>query len=216
MIPKNTLWILFGASEKWILRQNEVEMKKNTELSGSRFFLFALFWGSLWGISEATLGHVLHLFGIPGAAGFVMFPLALYFMSQAYLLTGLRSAIFLTAVVACCIKLTDFFLPTPTPFTVINPAMAILFESFVVLLLFPDKSRSESRMSLLRFLGMAISWRLCYAFFLLGLGLFVSVPSFLDLGLENSLRFFALESLVNALLLYLIFLYFCKPKIRDE
>lgn len=92
----------------------------------------SLFWGSLWGLAEATLGHVLHHVPIPGIAGYVMFPIGVFFMVQAFNHSGKLSAIHLTALVAANIKLLDLFLPARSPFAAINPAVAILCEAFVL------------------------------------------------------------------------------------
>jgi len=93
-----------------------------------------LFWGFLWGLAEATLGHVLHHVPIPGIAGYVMFPIGAFFMVQAFRHSGKLSAILLTAIVAAQIKMIDLFLPARSPLAVINPAVAILCESFVLAL----------------------------------------------------------------------------------
>jgi hypothetical protein len=91
-----------------------------------------LFWGSLWGIWEATAGHVFHLIHVPGLPGFVMFPVAFYFMSRAFVRSGRYDSIFLTALVAAGIKLFDFFIPGQNIQAVVNPARAILLESLAV------------------------------------------------------------------------------------
>lgn len=39
-------------------------------------FATALFWGSVWGLAEATLGHLLHLARVPGLPGLAMVPVA--------------------------------------------------------------------------------------------------------------------------------------------
>ena len=91
-----------------------------------------LFWGSLWGLAEATLGHGLHQIPIPGIAGYVMFPIGAFFMVQAFHHAGKLSAIYLAALVAAHIKLIDFILPARSPFAVINPAVAILCEAVVL------------------------------------------------------------------------------------
>ena len=110
-----------------------------------------LFWGSLWGLAEATLGHVLHQIPIPGIAGYVMFPIGAFFMVQAFNHSGKLSAIPLTALMAAHIKLIDLILPARSPFVVINPVVAILCESLVIVLFlrFSDPwkilSREKSR-----------------------------------------------------------------------
>jgi hypothetical protein len=89
-------------------------------------------WGSLWGIWEATAGHVIHLTRVPGLPGFIMFPAAFYFMSRAFVRSGRYQSIFLAACVAAGLKLFDIFIPGQNIQAVINPAQAILLESLVV------------------------------------------------------------------------------------
>ena len=89
-------------------------------------------WGSLWGIWEATAGHVVHLTHVPGLPGFIMVPAAFYFMSRAFVRSGRYQSIFLAACVAACLKLFDVFIPGQNIQAVINPAQAILLESLVV------------------------------------------------------------------------------------
>jgi len=48
-------------------------MKEKKSGFDIQLLFIPLFWGSLWGIAEASLGHVLHLVGFPGLAGIVMF-----------------------------------------------------------------------------------------------------------------------------------------------
>ena len=156
----------------------------------TQFIVLIIFWGSLWGLAEATLGHILHILGIPGLAGFVMFPVGLWTMIQAYTFSGRRSAVLATALVACCIKLTD---------------LAILLESLVAMAFLPAPAKTGEPLCLPRLAGMAFSWRVLYAFVLGGLSLVFPVRSFFDLGWERMLSFFGLESLVNSVLLFLIF-----------
>jgi len=91
-----------------------------------------LFWGSIWGIWEATAGYIIHLTHIPGLPGFVMFPAAFYFMSRAFVRSGKQEVIFLTACVAAGFKLLDLFIPGQNIQGVVNPAQAILLESLAV------------------------------------------------------------------------------------
>jgi len=98
-------------------------------------FTIALSWGVLWGLSEATLGHSLHLLRIPGLAGFVMFPAGIFFMMKAYLDSKSLSIIFSTAVVAAAIKLLDLWLPGISALDVLKPAIAIVCESLAIIAL---------------------------------------------------------------------------------
>jgi hypothetical protein len=92
-----------------------------------------LFWGALWGLSEATLGHLLHIVRIPGLAGFVMFPVGIFFMLKAYHDSSHLRMILLTASVAATIKLSDLLIPGALVLDVLRPALAILAESLVVI-----------------------------------------------------------------------------------
>lgn len=98
-------------------------------------FTIAMFWGALWGLSEATLGHILHIVRIPGLAGFVMFPVGIFFMLKAYQDSKNLSVIFSTAVVAAAIKLSNLLLPGTNALDVLKPAMAIMTESLAVIVL---------------------------------------------------------------------------------
>jgi len=91
-----------------------------------------LLWGSLWGIWEATAGHIIHLTRVPGLPGFIMFPAAFYFMSRVFVLSGRYQSIVLAACLAAGLKLFDIFIPGQTIQAVINPARAILLESLAV------------------------------------------------------------------------------------
>jgi hypothetical protein len=98
-------------------------------------FAIVLFWGTLWGLSEATLGHLLHIVRIPGLAGLVMFPVGIFFMLKTYQNSKSFRAIFATAVVSATIKLSDLFLPGTFALDVLRPAFAILAESLAVIAL---------------------------------------------------------------------------------
>ena len=89
-------------------------------------------WGSLWGLWEATVGHLVHLIKIPGLAGFIMFPAAFFFMSRAFARSGRAESIFLAACVAAGFKLFDLFIPGTIVQAAVNPAQAILLEALAV------------------------------------------------------------------------------------
>jgi hypothetical protein len=110
----------------------------------------AVFWGSLWGLWEATAGHLVHLARVPGLPGLVMLPAALFFMSRAFIRSGRAETIFLTGCVAAALKLSDLLIPGLASRAALNPALAILAEALAVTGLyafFKAKSpiRAESR-----------------------------------------------------------------------
>jgi hypothetical protein len=91
----------------------------------------ALFYGALWGLGEATLGHLLHLARVPGLPGLVMAPFAVFVMARAA--ASVRShaavAVFLAGAFAASLKLLDLVVPGTDILAVINPIQAILLEA---------------------------------------------------------------------------------------
>ncbi|MCD6233960.1 MAG: hypothetical protein J7K63_02825 [Candidatus Marinimicrobia bacterium] len=90
-----------------------------------------LFYGGLWGLAEATLGYLLHLFPT-GVAGIIMFPVAFYLMFNLYKSSGMQSGVLMAGCIAAGIKLTGLAIPLQSPISVINPAVSILLESLVI------------------------------------------------------------------------------------
>ena len=124
------------------------ELNKKNDLSQS--LIIALFWGSLWGLAEATLGHILHLFRIPGLAGFVMFPMGVFFMTKAYQDSKNLNMILTTSIVAATIKLSNMLFPGTSPLDVLRPAIAIICESLVVFVLISSIRMMFTHMRLFR------------------------------------------------------------------
>ncbi|MBU0712051.1 hypothetical protein KJ762_04105 [bacterium] len=91
----------------------------------------SLLFGGMWGITEATLGYLLHFLPM-GFSGMIMFPIGFYFMFNAFKTTGKQSAIFYTAIIAAAIKCADVVLPATTAIRVVNPVVSIILESLVV------------------------------------------------------------------------------------
>jgi H+/gluconate symporter-like permease len=89
----------------------------------------ALFYGSVWGLGEATLGHLLHLARVPGLPGLVMFPFAVLVMGRVLARSGSAPVVFLTGAVAAGFKFFDLLLPGTDILAIINPAQAILLEA---------------------------------------------------------------------------------------
>jgi len=79
-------------------------MKQNKQ-----YWLIAAVFGSMWGISEAVVGTMLHglshFLPITGLSGLVMFPIGFFFMHRAFVRTGSRNVIFQTAAIAAAIGL---------------------------------------------------------------------------------------------------------------
>jgi len=167
-----------------------------TRQKESNLAKIVLFWGSLWGLAEATLGTLLHM--VPWIAGFFMFPLGFYFMRKAFKGTGRLSSIFLTASVAASIKLTGLVLAIQAPVRILNPAMSILIEGLAVLLFYKFFAPGKESFRFHEVLTAAAGWRILfvgYHLVLLALSLYDGI---LQLGWDGLALFLVVESLVNA------------------
>ena len=157
-----------------------------------------LFWGGLWGISEATISYFVHLY-LPGMGWMFYYPLAYGFMWGALHATGKRSTVMYAAVCASAIKLVN--LPVvPRVDYVINPAISILLEGFTVwlaLLCIGDKEKPLIRYGLLPLLTSA-AWRGLYLAYLLWTPQWMRDVSVLADG-QEMMRFITLEFMGNAL-----------------
>ncbi|MGZ5468233.1 MAG: hypothetical protein ACXW2H_03680 [Candidatus Aminicenantales bacterium] len=89
----------------------------------------ALFWGAVWGLGEATLGHVLHLVRIPGLPGLVMAPFAVVVLGRVAARSRSAGAVFLAGLVAASFKLFDLLVPGTDILALVNPIQAILLEA---------------------------------------------------------------------------------------
>ena len=89
----------------------------------------ALLWGAVWGLAEATLGHLLHLLRVPGLPGLVMAPIAVLIMARAAARSRNAAAVFLAGVVAAAFKLFDLLVPGTDLLALSRPIQAILLEA---------------------------------------------------------------------------------------
>jgi len=113
-----------------------------------------MYLGALWGLSEATLGYLLHWLPI-GLAGALMFPIGAFFLYQAWQKDRSYTVVAAVTALAALIKSVDFFLPMPSPMSVINPISAILLQGVILSVLFPYL---EKKHSLLIDFGTVFSW----------------------------------------------------------
>ena len=116
--------------------------------SKTQFLLTVLFWGSIWGIIEATLGWVLHATHLHHVTSNILFAFGIFCMLSATARTGKGSvAVMLTSVVAAIIKMCDFFIPGAAE-GVLHPALYILLEGAMITVVsqfFSFHSRIEPR-----------------------------------------------------------------------
>ena len=90
--------------------------------------------GSVWGITEATAGYLLHRFGM-GFGWLLWFPIAFFFIHRAYVWTKSAPAVMLCAAIASSLKLVNLLFPI-RPDRVFNPAVSIILEAAAVLLVY--------------------------------------------------------------------------------
>ncbi len=126
-------------------------------------FFKIIFFGSLWGITEATLGHLLHITPLLNSFKWlpasILFPIGIFFMEKGYNKTQKISSVFFIALTASLIKMIDVFI-TPNILIVINPTIAILSEG-AVFFLFKIYTK-ELRTSFSFFLVLTLLWESLY------------------------------------------------------
>jgi len=135
-----------------------------------------LFYGALWGILEATVGHFLHF--IPATiAGAIMFPIASTILINAYLKTNSKSSLIYIGAIASLIKAVDFLLPSLSVYKTINPMISIIFEALLVVGVVAVLSMDKLPSNVLGMQVASISWRAVFlgymAFLSITTGLYV-------------------------------------------
>lgn len=92
-----------------------------------------IFWGSVWGIIEATLGWFLHFIHLPGK-GIILASLGIICMMNGVMDIKKSGVALRIACIAALIKLTNMLFPVPVLFAyhVINPTISILLEGLLV------------------------------------------------------------------------------------
>jgi|LGOV01.1.fsa_nt_gb hypothetical protein len=123
-----------------------------------KLFTQIIFYGSIWGLIEATLGHVLHFIPVT-IAGSIMFPIAGLILYKAYKKTNSKAALFYIGFVAAAIKSIDFLLPQLSIFKTINPMLSIILESLVVVLVVTMITSKKPVNKYLALPIASISWR---------------------------------------------------------
>jgi hypothetical protein len=158
-----------------------------------------LFYGALWGLLEATIGHFLHF--IPATiAGAIMFPIASVILVNAYLKTQSRSSLIYIGVVASLIKAVDFLLPSLSIYKTINPMVSIVFEALLVVAVIAVVSKDTVKDNIISMQVASILWRAVFIGYMAVLhvttGLFV--PYLADMSLL--VEFLVIQGILSGLL----------------
>ncbi len=164
-------------------------MKKNIKLISA-----IIFYGSIWGILEATLGYVLHFVPVL-ISGSILFPLASLLMVRLYKQTNSTSSVFYASVLAALLKSINFLLPNLSIWKVINPMIAILIEGTVLVLAFSFMKQKNTVLSVSMLVLTPILWRTLYigvfglelAFFDMFSPLIASTSEILTFVIQNGL-----------------------------
>ena len=122
-----------------------------------------IFFGAVWGIIEASVGYLLHSLPVSiYISGTVLFPIVSYILYKSYKVTNSKTALLSIGFIAAAIKAVDFFMPFGSPFKIINPMLAIIMESIVVLVVITIIDRDNLKSKVAGFLAASIGWRVLY------------------------------------------------------
>jgi len=117
-----------------------------------------IFFGSIWGIMEATLGYALHFLPVL-ISGSIMFPIAATIMVMTFHQTKSRSAMIYVALIAASIKSVNFFMPGLLPIKTYNPMISIMLQSLVVYAVLPMVEKKSFAVQMLGLGIVSLSWR---------------------------------------------------------
>lgn len=122
-----------------------------------------IFFGAIWGIIEASVGYLLHALPVSiYISGTVLFPIVSYILYKAYKVTNSKSALLAIGGIAASIKAVNFFMPFGSPFKIINPMIAIILESLVVLVVITLLNKDDLKSKATGFIAASIGWRVLY------------------------------------------------------
>jgi hypothetical protein len=170
-------------------------------------FLIITAWAAMWGIFEASVGYLLHLFPI-SCSWLIWYPVACFFMANIYRKTGKVSFVFLAGLLSASIKMLNLLFPVRAD-KVINPAISIVFESLVMGLVILavnhvlKEKRKNAFIKALVSLIMNTGWRVLFILFLLFL-----VPDWVrDISVISSadkfMTFFISQNLIISFILFI-------------
>lgn len=171
----------------------------------------AIFWGSLWGIMEATLGYLLHKINF-SFGWCIWFPMAFYFMDKIYRQVKKAQYVLYGALITSIIKLADLFIETRAD-KVINPSVSIILEATAIFAVYKIVESNHKKIGIAAVTVVNFLWRGLYIVYLL-----LAPKSFLAIsplrGINPLLQFILVESTANIaiIMLYVVF----KDKFEKE
>lgn len=124
-----------------------------------------VFWGSIWGIMEATLGYALHW--LPQMiSGNIMFPIGASILLLAYKVNPNRQTVMWVGLVASSIKMVNFLMPNISVFKVLNPIVSIIIQTILFAIIVPVFINKRIYRRSLLIIGTSILWRGAYVAFM--------------------------------------------------
>lgn len=157
-----------------------------------------VFWSSIWGIVEATMGYVLHKANF-SFGWCIWFPLAFYFMDKIYKKTRKPQYMLYGSLITSAIKLTNIFIEVRVD-KVVNPAASIVLEAVALLVFYKLLEKSHNKAGIIGIAGVNILWRGLYVIYLLLMPKYFLAISPLR-GLDPFFKFMLLESIVNTIII---------------
>jgi len=159
---------------------------------------------SIWGITEATFGFLIHL--IPINIGFIFwYPLAFYFMNKVYSQTGKPASILYTAIICAGIKLFDLVFPVRID-KIINPSVSIILEGLVMFTAYYVFCGKLKKHPLLFTLAINSAWRILYIIYILFTPHWMVQISPVR-GLFPFIQFILIQNIITTAVIYLFIKY---------
>ena len=162
-----------------------------------------IFYGSVWGMLEATLGYLLHFVSdfIPGISSFIMFPIGFSIMFRAYRKSSELQTVLVCGITAAAIKLVNFFLPVSNILKIVNPSISIVMESIAVLLVIFFAVQKGRKLNPLDIAAMTFGWRTVYLIYLSILRTFPLKLELLSKGTSAVYKFWITDSIANIIII---------------
>jgi len=117
-----------------------------------------IMFGAIWGILEATLGHVLQ-FLPPYVSGAVMFPIAASLLIIAHKNTMSLSSLIWIGLIAASVKAVNFLMPGLPAVKTYNPMIAIIMQSAVMAGAIAISSKVTMPEKFAIVMGASVLWR---------------------------------------------------------
>jgi hypothetical protein len=174
-----------------------------------------IFFGSIWGIMEATLGYALHFLPVL-ISGSIMFPIAATIMVMTFHQTKSRNAMIYVALIAASIKAVNFFMPGLLPIKTYNPMISIMLQSLVVYAVLPMVEKKSLMIQALGLGLVSLSWR---ALFIINIAINHALTGFFFSQLSSSttiISFIIISGLIETVILigFALIHQFSKSKIQ--